>query len=73
MLDWLARVLGKEVVYLIDFDGVLSKRWAKKTPLGLMCWRCRFVRQVLLLPGGKIKGDSYVTEWRYADGRKEDE
>jgi hypothetical protein len=61
MFDWLAEIFGRRVVYLLDFDGEVTKRWAKETPFGLTC--TRFERHVLLLPDGTIRGPSYTKAW----------
>lgn len=66
MFDWLAPLFGRKVVYLLDFDGEVTKRWARETPFGLVCWRMWSVKHVLLLPDGSVKGASYVKRWSYA-------
>ena len=66
MFDWIAKLLGREVVWLQDFDGEVNKRWAKPTPFGLVCWRMYPVSKALLLPNGEVKGPSYVASWKPA-------
>jgi hypothetical protein len=66
MLDFLAPLFGRQVVYLRDFDGEITKRWARATPFGLLCWRYRWFRQVCLLPDGTVTGAEYVHEWKPA-------
>lgn len=66
MFDWIAPLFGRKVVWLMDFDGEVNKRWAYKTPFGFVCNRKGFVlrRPCLLLEDGRVSGVSYVSEWR---------
>jgi len=65
----IAFALGWKVVYLLDFDGEVTKRLARPTPFGATAWRMSrsmHVGQVLLLPDGSVRGSRYVTEWAEA-------
>jgi hypothetical protein len=68
MEKWIAGLFGRKVVYLRDFDGEVTKKWAKQTPFGLTCLRMALVpfSRCLLLDGGKVIGCCYVHEWREA-------
>ena len=72
MLDWIAPLIGREVVYLLDFDGQVTKRWAKRTPFGLTCCRRSFgIAPLLLLNDGQVKGRCYVVRWESKSLSKE--
>lgn len=69
MIDLIKRVAaflsGRELVWLIDFDGEVSLRAAKRTPFGLVCNRFGFgFARCLLLPGGRVQGPSFVKQWK---------
>ena len=65
----IARLFGRVVVYLLDFDGEVTKRWAKVTPFGLVCRRMwPGGQKCLLLPGGVVNGPRYVHGWREGRG-----
>ena len=68
MEKWIARLFGRRVVYLRDFDGEVTKRWAKPTPYGMVCRRMEYVSgsMCILLAEGKVAGPVYVEEWREA-------
>lgn len=68
MEKWIASLFGRRVVWLRDFDGELSKHWAKVTPFGLSCRRYLVLAEThcLLLPDGSVRGPSFVDEWRPA-------
>lgn len=62
-----ALLLGWRVVWLRDYDGEVVCRLAKPTPYGMMAYRMSRlfgISPVILLPGGKVTGASYVHEWR---------
>jgi hypothetical protein len=64
MMDFLANLFGREVVYLLDHDGEVTKRWAKRTPFGMTCFRhWPMAGRCLLLPDGTVKGPIYVRNW----------
>lgn len=69
MIDFLAPMFGRRVVYLQDFDGEVSKRWAKPTPFGLVCNRIGLFggrdTECLLLADGTVKGPSWVDRWAF--------
>lgn len=66
MEKWIAGLFGRRVVYLRDFDGEITKKWAKPTPFGLTCQRMALVprSRCLLLEGCKVAGVNYVHEWK---------
>lgn len=67
----IARLLGWQVVYLLDFDGEVVRRLAEPTPFGLLAWRMSRIfriRRVLLLPDGSVQGACYVKAWRPLNG-----
>lgn len=68
MEKWIAGLFGRRVVYLRDFDGQITKKWAKATPFGLACRRMMAVPDsvCLLIDEGKVIGPCYVKEWRPA-------
>lgn len=69
MLDFLAPLFRRRVVFLLDDDGKVTKRWAKKTPFGLTCNRYVFpgIGPCLLLPDGSVQGPIYVARWAEAN------
>lgn len=56
----------QKVVYLLDFDGEVTKTVAKKTPFGYVAKRWwPFPHGVCLLKDdGTVFGGSYVTHWK---------
>lgn len=72
MFDFTAGIFGHKVIYLLDHDGTVTKRWAKITPFGLTCKRFAWSDlTLLLLPDGKIKGGPvYVSTWAYGNAAK---
>lgn len=64
-MKWIARIFGRQVVHLVDHDGVVTARWAKPTPRGLSCRRFLGLRhtQCLLLADGSVIGPRYVSRW----------
>ena len=56
----------QKVVYLLDFDGEVTKTVAKKTPFGYVAKRWwPFTHAVCLLKDdGTVFGKSYVTHWK---------
>ncbi len=63
MEAWIAGLFGRKVVYLRHFDGQIEKKWASRTPFGLVC--TSIGARCLLLEGGDVEGDaSWVDEWR---------
>lgn len=69
MIDFLAPLFGRRVVFLQDFDGKVAKRWAKPTPFGLVCNRFALSgdhdTECLLLPNGAVRGPSWVDRWAF--------
>lgn len=63
MFDWIAPLIGRKVVWLLDHDGEVTKRWAHKTPFGFVCYRHAFGPKCLLVPGGEVRGPLYVVRW----------
>ena len=56
----------QKVVYLLDYDGEVTKTLAKKTPFGYVAkryWPLN-TRNCLLKEDGSIMGGSYVKECR---------
>lgn len=67
MIEYLIAVLfGRKRVWLLDFDGGVTPRWAKWTPHGFVCRRYLLLSHTkcLLLPGGEVRGPTYVESWR---------
>lgn len=66
----IAKILGWQVVWLIDHDNEAVHRLARPTPHGLLAWRMSRVFRispVLCLEGGRIKampGNSYIKRWQ---------
>ena len=69
-----ALLTGQKIVYLKDHDGTITKTVAKETPFGLVAKRMWpfNIRNVLLLPGGKVENGVYVIEWRSLNCAKQD-
>lgn len=68
MFELWAVLTRQKVVFLIDHDGEITKTVAKKTPFGYVAkrhWPFN-IRNVLLLPDGKVENGVYVHEWRDA-------
>lgn len=63
----IARLFGRQVVWLQDSDGECVKRWARPTPFGLVASRAGYgVAKVILNPDGSVTGRMYVVSWRPA-------
>lgn len=66
MIEIWAFITGQKVVYLMDYDGYITKTVAKKTPFGYVAKRLWpfNIRNVLLLDDGTVAGLSYVKYWK---------
>lgn len=60
-----AKIMKRKVVVLLHYDGDVTYHTAQDTPFGMVC-RVRGIK-CLLLPGGSIRGPSWVEEWRLSD------
>lgn len=65
-MKWIAKLLGREVVYLRDFDGEIVRRLAWRNPFGLFCYRHKQHGLCLLRDDGTVCGPSYVSDWKAA-------
>jgi len=66
-----AFITRQEVVYLLDFDGEVTKTFAKQTPFGLSAkrfWPLN-IRNVLCTAEG-IQDGGYVKDWCYPNFKK---
>jgi hypothetical protein len=72
LLELWAKISMQHVVYLMDFDGEITKTVARKTPLGLVAKRYwpSNIRRVLLRPGGRVYKGSYIERWGSDDVSK---
>ena len=62
-----AFITGQEIVWLKDYDGELTKTFAKKTPFGYVAkrWWPFNIRNVVCLPDGSTTGVPYVHYWKF--------
>jgi hypothetical protein len=60
----IAKIMGWELVWLVDFDSETNLRFAKPTAVGWRAYRlgCE-IRPVILLPNGQLKGGTWVKSW----------
>lgn len=68
-LVW-AKLIGGKLVWLRDYDGEVTLTVAKLNPWGEWIAKRYFpfsIRQVRLMPGGKVSGASYVEDWKWAE------
>ena len=69
MIFLLAWIFRQPLVWLVDHDGTLSLRWARRAG-NRHVWARRHgfdIRTVFLEPGGKVRNGSYVTSWEPAN------
>lgn len=68
LLYWLLwRLFGVRSVVLIDYDGELSLRMARRLGQRFYARRVGFgLANITLLPGGRTEGPSYVRGWEPA-------
>jgi hypothetical protein len=67
-----AFITRQEVVYLLDYDGEVTKTVAKQTPFGGLTAKRHWpfnIRNVGCTVDGVVNG-SYVEDWCYPNGKK---
>ena len=64
VFDRLGMRLGYKIVYVMDFDGSVYKRWARPTPFGYTCKSLGIA--LLLLDDGTVVGPGWVESWKPA-------